>query len=196
MGEDFLRSAGERLRPVVEFPEVFFERVLADGSVRAGDAVLDLHCGGSNVARGLALRGCALTGIDHSVPALSHAAELDRRIGVTVAQQRARVENASFPPASFRAITAAQCWPACERPRPLVLFRTEDRQFHIVVDFPRHRRSRSRVGVGGGVGEDDQRRLQALGAVHGHHPYCVERLRRVANDLDIAAIEPVEEALQ
>ena len=34
MGEDFVRSAAERQRPVTEFPEVFFERVFADGSVR------------------------------------------------------------------------------------------------------------------------------------------------------------------
>jgi SAM-dependent methyltransferase len=123
MGEDFLRSANERLRPVVEFPEVFFERVLADGNVRAGDAVLDLHCGGSNVARGLAQRGCVLAGVDHSAPALGRAGELDRRAGVTVTQQRARVENADFPLASFHAITAAQCWQACERPRTLALAR-------------------------------------------------------------------------
>jgi hypothetical protein len=32
--------------------------------------------------------------------------------------------------------------------------------------------------------------------VCGHHPHRVERLRRIANDIDIAAVEPVEEALQ
>lgn len=123
MGEDFVRSAAERQRPVTEFPEVFFERVFADGSVRPGSAVLDLLCGGSNLARGLAARGCALTGVDHSAPALAHAAELDRRADVTVKQWRARVENADFPAASFDAVTAGQCWQACERPRTLVLAR-------------------------------------------------------------------------
>ena len=123
MGEDFVRSAAERLRPVTEFPEVLFERLLADGSLAPGGAVLDLHCGGSNIARGLALRGFALTGIDHSAPLLAHAAELDRLAGVTVTQWRARVENAEFPAASFDAITAGQCWQACERPRTLALAR-------------------------------------------------------------------------
>ena len=123
MGEDFVRSAVERLRPVTEFPEVLFERLLADGSLPSGGAVLDLHCGGSNLARGLALRGCALTGIDHSAPLLAHAAELDRLAGVTVTQWRARVENADFPAASFDAVTAGQCWQACERPRTLALAR-------------------------------------------------------------------------
>jgi SAM-dependent methyltransferase len=123
VGEDFVRSAVERLRPVTEFPEVLFERLLADGSLPHGGAVLDLHCGGSNLARGLALRGCALTGIDHSAPLLAHAAELDRLAGVTVTQWRARVENADFPAASFDAVTAGQCWQACERPRTLALAR-------------------------------------------------------------------------
>lgn len=123
MGEDFVRSAVERLRPVTEFPEVLFERLLADGSLAPGGAVLDLHCGGSNIARGLALRGFALTGIDHSAPLLAHAAELDRLAGVTVTQWRARVENADFPAASFDAVTAGQCWQACERPRTLALAR-------------------------------------------------------------------------
>ena len=120
---EIVRGQGERLRPVTEFPELFFERVFADRSLRPGDAVLDLLCGGSNVARALALRGCELTGIDHAAPALAHAAELDRLAGVTVKQTRARVENAEFPPASFDAITAAQCWQACERPRTLALAR-------------------------------------------------------------------------
>lgn len=123
MGDDFVRGAAERQRPLVEFPEALFERVLADGSVRPGSAVLDLYCGGSNFARGLAARGCALTGIDHSAPLLARAAELDRRAGVTVKQWRARVENADFPAGSFDAITAGQCWQACERPRTLALAR-------------------------------------------------------------------------
>ena len=46
------------------------------------------------------------------------------------------------------------------------------------------------------VGEDHDRRLQALRAVHGHHPHRVERRRGIAHDLDVAAREPVEEALQ
>ncbi|GAB3784173.1 class I SAM-dependent methyltransferase [Dyella agri] len=123
MSEDFVRGATERLRPVTEFPEVLFERLLADGNVWPGCTVLDLHCGGSNVARGLALRGCELTGIDHSAPLLAQAAELDRHAGVVVKQWRARVENADFPAASFDAITAGQCWQACERPRTLALAR-------------------------------------------------------------------------
>lgn len=123
VGDDFVRSAADRQRSVTEFPEVFFDRVLADGSLRPGSAVLDLLCGGSNLARRLAERGCAVTGIDHSAAMLARFAELNRRMGVTVEHSRARVENAEFPAGTFDAITAGQCWQACDRARTLALAR-------------------------------------------------------------------------
>lgn len=123
MGDEFPRSMAVRLRPATEFPEVFFDRLLADGSVQPGDVVLDLHCGGSNMARGLATRGCEVTGIDHSAPALARAAELDKAADVVVKQWRMRVENADFSAASFDVVTAGQCWSICERPQTLALAR-------------------------------------------------------------------------
>src|SRR3546814_1902697 len=65
--------------------------------------------GTGTVARGLALRGCTVTALDHSAPLLAQAAELDRAAGVQVKQVRARVENADFPPASFDQIGRASC---------------------------------------------------------------------------------------
>lgn len=123
MGGEILRSMAERLRPVIEFPEVLFDRLLADGSVQPGDVVLDLHCGGSNMARGLATRGCEVTGIDHSALSLARAAELDKAADVVVKHWRMRVENADFSASSFDVVTAGQCWPACERPQTLALAR-------------------------------------------------------------------------
>lgn len=48
---------------------------------------------------------------------------MDRAAGVQVKQVRARVENADFPPASFDAITAGQCWHWFDRPRTAALAR-------------------------------------------------------------------------
>lgn len=124
MATDFGRTAGDYTRHRAGFPEAFFERLLADGSVRKGDAVLDLGTGTGSVARGLALRGCEVTGLDHSAPLLAQAAELDRAAGVVVKQVRARVENADFAPASFDVITAGQCWHWFDRPRSAALART------------------------------------------------------------------------
>ena len=52
------------------------------------------------------------------------------------------------------------------------------------------------VRIGAGVSEDQDRRLQALGAMHGHHPHRIRRRGRVADDLHLAAGEPVEKGLQ
>ena len=47
-----------------------------------------------------------------------------------------------------------------------------------------------------GVGQDDQRRLQPLGAVHRHHPDLVAGGFRLALHLGTGAAQPVQEALQ
>ena len=47
-----------------------------------------------------------------------------------------------------------------------------------------------------GVGEDDDRRLKALGAVHGHHPHLVARHLHVALHLGCGGAQPGDEALQ
>ncbi|MGY3040525.1 SAM-dependent methyltransferase [Rhodanobacter sp. TND4EL1] len=121
---DFGRTAGDYARHRAGFPGIFFERLLGDGSVHPGNAVLDLGTGTGTVARGLALSGCDVTGLDHSAPLLVQAAEMDRVAGVQVKQVRARVENADFEPASFDVVTAGQCWHWFERARTASLVRT------------------------------------------------------------------------
>lgn len=110
MATDFGRTANDYARHRAGFPDAFFERVFADGVARKGDVALDLGTGTGTVARGLALRGCEVTGMDPSAPLLAQAVELDRAAGVQVKQVRARIENADFPPASFDLISAGQCW--------------------------------------------------------------------------------------
>lgn len=121
---DFGKTAGDYARHRAGFPDVFFQRVFADGLVHEGDAVLDLGTGTGTVARGMALRGCHVTGLDHSAQLLAKAAELDLRASAQVRQVRARVENADFPPASFDVITAGQCWHWFDRHAAAALART------------------------------------------------------------------------
>ena len=47
-----------------------------------------------------------------------------------------------------------------------------------------------RIGQGGGVGQDDDVGLQALGAVHGHHAHLVAAALHVALDLGVARARP------
>src|SRR5947207_1443162 len=46
------------------------------------------------------------------------------------------------------------------------------------------------------VGEDNNRRFQPFGAVHGHHPHLVARNLHVALDLRIGAAQPGDKTLQ
>ena len=50
--------------------------------------------------------------------------------------------------------------------------------------------------IEGRIGQDHQRCLQPLGTMHGHQPHFVAALDLLALDLDVAAVEPVEKALQ
>ena len=120
---DFGRAASDYARHREGFPDAFFERLFADGTLQKGNHVLDVGTGTGTVARGLAIRGCEVTALDHSAPLLAEAAGLDRAAGVQVKQVRARVENADFPSASFDVITAGQCWHWFERQRTATLSR-------------------------------------------------------------------------
>ena len=48
----------------------------------------------------------------------------------------------------------------------------------------RQRRAAEPRRIGGRIGEDDDRRLQPLGAVDGHHPHLVGRRPRIALNVD------------
>ena len=54
---------------------------------------LDLGTGTGTIARGLALRGCDVTGLDRSAPLMEQAAELDRVAGVVVTYVNAPAEE-------------------------------------------------------------------------------------------------------
>jgi SAM-dependent methyltransferase len=120
---DFGKTANDYAKHRAGFPEAFFQRLLADGLVRAGQVALDLGTGTGTVARGLAMHGCAVTGLDPSADLLAQAAELDRAAGVQVRQIHARVEDAELPEASFDLISAGQCWHWFDRPRAAALAR-------------------------------------------------------------------------
>ena len=51
-------------------------------------------------------------------------------------------------------------------------------------------------GLAHGIGEKDHRRLQPLGAVHGHDPHLVTALLEVARDLRASVLDPVQKTLE
>lgn len=114
---DFGKTAQDYGRYRAGFPDAFFERVAKLGIGVAGQRVLDLGTGTGTLARGFALRGCEVTGLDPSVPLLETAKQLDHEAGVTIRYIIATAEQTGLPDASFDVVTAGQCWHWFDRPQ-------------------------------------------------------------------------------
>src|SRR5215510_11001666 len=66
------------------FPDSFFDRLAAFGIGVAGETVVDVGTGTGTLARGFALRGCKVIGIDPDDRLLSQARQLDAMASVTI----------------------------------------------------------------------------------------------------------------
>ena len=107
---EFGKTASDYARNRVGFPDAFFERIAAIGIIRPGLRALDLGTGTGTLGRGLAIRGCDVTGLDRSPDMLAQAAEIDRAAEVTIRYVQGVAERTGFPDASFDLVTAGQCW--------------------------------------------------------------------------------------
>jgi SAM-dependent methyltransferase len=114
---DFGKTAQDYGRYRAGFPPAFFDRLATYRIGLSGQRVLDLGTGTGTLARGLALRGCTVTGLDPSAPLLQEAERLDQEAGVTISYVMATAEQTGLPNASFAVVTAGQCWHWFDRPR-------------------------------------------------------------------------------
>jgi len=114
---DFGRTAADYGTHRAGFPRDFFASVAPYGVGIPGQRVLDLGTGTGALARGFALQGCRVTGLDPAAPMLEKARELDREAGVEVTYMGGYAENTGLPGDSFDLVTAGQCWHWFDRPR-------------------------------------------------------------------------------
>ncbi len=110
MEVDFGKTAADYARHRAGFPPALFERLAARGIGQPGQRILDLGTGTGSLARGLALRGAEVTGIDPAEALLEQARQLDEAAGVTVDYRSGRAEATGLPDAAFDVVAAGQCW--------------------------------------------------------------------------------------
>ncbi len=114
---DFGKTAQDYNQHRAGFPAELFGRLPAFGVGLPGQRVLDLGTGTGSLARGLAQRGCAVTGLDLSAPLLDQARQRDRAVGVQVGYVQAAAEQTGLPAHAFDVVAAGQCWHWFDRPR-------------------------------------------------------------------------------
>ncbi len=113
---DFGRTAHDYAQHRAGFPDSLFERLAQRGIGIAGQAVVDLGTGTGSLARGFALRGCQVIGIDPSHELLTQARALDAEAGVKVDYRERRAEDTGLEERSADVVAAGQCWHWFERP--------------------------------------------------------------------------------
>jgi SAM-dependent methyltransferase len=114
---DFGRTAQDYASHRVGFPPVLFDWLAEYDVVAPGWRVLDLGTGTGSLARGLALAGADVTGLDPSEAMLEAARGLDAAAGATVDYRLGRAEETGLPVGAFDAVTAGQCWHWFDRPQ-------------------------------------------------------------------------------
>jgi SAM-dependent methyltransferase len=117
MDVDFGKTASDYAKYRAGFPDRFFEQLFSSNIVAKGDRALDLGTGTGAIARGLAKRGCLVTGLDPSEAMLEQAKMLASEEGLDIPFVQARAEETHLPGASFDVAMAGTCWHWFDRPK-------------------------------------------------------------------------------
>ena len=92
------------------FPDSIFDR-LADFDIgQPHHSVIDLGTGTGSLARGFALRGCDVVGVDADSRMICEAKRLDRQSEVNIRYVEAKAESTGLGTDSADLVTAGQCW--------------------------------------------------------------------------------------
>ena len=116
-GTNFGKAAEDYSAFRAGFPESIFDR-LGDFNVgEPGHTVVDLGTGTGTLARGFAVRGCEVIGVDPD-PRMIHAAkQLDRQSDVSIRYVEAKAESTGLESGIADLVSAGQCWHWFDQPR-------------------------------------------------------------------------------
>ena len=92
------------------FPDSIYDRLEEFEIGRPGQSVVDLGTGTGTLARGFALRGCTVIGVDPDARMIAQSKELDREEGVTITYLEAKAESTGLDDRSADVVVAGQCW--------------------------------------------------------------------------------------
>ena len=107
---DFGLTANDYATHRAGFPDSLFERLAGWGIGLPGQKIVDLGTGTGTLARGFALRGSRVTGIDPAAAMLQQAQKLDQAAGVQIEYRVATAEHTGLPDACADVVAAGQCW--------------------------------------------------------------------------------------
>lgn len=116
-GTNFGRAAADYGSYRAGFPESLFERLAAFDVGLPEQTVIDLGTGTGTLARGFAIRGCNVIGVDPDARMISQAEELDRQAKVSIKYVEAKAEKTPLDSGFADVVTAGQCWHWFDRSR-------------------------------------------------------------------------------
>ena len=98
------------------FPESIFDRLARFNVGQPGHNVIDLGTGTGTLARGFALRGCKVIGVDPDPRMIGEAKRLDRQKTVSIRYVEANAESTGLDGGAADVVTAGQCWHWFDQP--------------------------------------------------------------------------------
>ena len=115
-GTNFGKAAADYAAFRAGFPDSIFDRLKEFEIGESGQTIVDLGTGTGTLARGFALRGCTVFGVDRDARMIAQSKKLDRRKNVSIKYVEATAESTSLEQDSADVVTAGQCWHWFDRP--------------------------------------------------------------------------------
>ena len=107
---DFGLTANDYLKYRAGFPDSLFSELAKQGIGTDQQRILDIGTGTGTLARGFALNGNSLVGIDPAEEMLIAAAEIDKNYKVDIEYKVSSAEEIKLESNQFDIISAGQCW--------------------------------------------------------------------------------------